>query len=63
MAKALTRAHYAQTQIGTPVFMAPEVWKGLPYGYSSDLWSLGCMLYEMMTYRWVVGTGEWKGKQ
>jgi NIMA (never in mitosis gene a)-related kinase len=63
VAKALTRAHYAQTQIGTPVFMAPEVWKGLPYGYSSDLWSLGCMLYEMMTYRWVVGTGEWKGKQ
>jgi NIMA (never in mitosis gene a)-related kinase len=36
---------------GTPVFMAPEVWRGLRYGYSSDLWSLGGVLYEMMTYR------------
>jgi NIMA (never in mitosis gene a)-related kinase len=47
----LTKAHYAQTTIGTPVFMAPEVWRGLRYGYSSDLWSLGGILYEMMTYR------------
>ncbi|GBF91611.1 hypothetical protein Rsub_04351 [Raphidocelis subcapitata] len=51
VAKALTRAHYAQTQIGTPIYMAPEVWRGLPYGYSSDLWSLGCVLYELMSYR------------
>eukprot|EP00775_Hariotina_reticulata_P014593 gene14593-14724_t len=51
VAKALTKAHYAQTTIGTPVFMAPEVWRGLRYGYSSDLWSLGGILYEMMTYR------------
>lgn len=35
--------------------MAPEVWRGLPYGYSSDLWSLGCVLYNMMTFRWVGG--------
>ncbi|WIA15752.1 hypothetical protein OEZ85_002367 [Tetradesmus obliquus] len=51
VAKALNKAHYAQTTIGTPVFMAPEVWRGLRYGYSSDLWSLGGVLYEMMTYR------------
>lgn len=30
---------------------APEVWRGLRYAYSSDLWSLGGVLYEMMTYR------------
>jgi hypothetical protein len=29
----------------------PQVWRGLPYGYSSDLWSLGCVLYELMSYR------------
>lgn len=51
VAKALTRAHYAQTQIGTPLYMAPEVWRGLPYGPSCDLWSLGCMAYELMAYR------------
>ena len=33
-------------------YMAPEVWRGLKYSYSSDLWSLGGVLYEMMTHRW-----------
>jgi NIMA (never in mitosis gene a)-related kinase len=51
VAKALTRARYALTQIGTPLFMAPEVWRGLPYGPASDLWSLGCILYELLSYR------------
>jgi NIMA (never in mitosis gene a)-related kinase len=49
----LKRFHWFQLLplAGTPVFMAPEVWRGLRYGYSSDLWSLGGVLYEMMTYR------------
>lgn len=51
VAKALTKASHAQTVIGTPLYMAPEVWRGLKYSYSSDLWSLGCVLYEMMTHR------------
>jgi serine/threonine protein kinase len=42
---------FAKTQIGTPVYMAPEVWSGKLYSYSSDLWSLGCVLYEMMTFK------------
>lgn len=41
---------YAKTQIGTPCYMAPEVWQGRPYALSSDLWSLGCVLYEMMMF-------------
>lgn len=45
---------YLHKNPGTPVFMAPEVWRGLRYGYSSDLWSLGGVLYEMMTYRCAV---------
>jgi len=52
VAKALTKASHAQTVIGTPLYMAPEVWRGLKYSYSSDLWSLGGVLYEMMTHRW-----------
>mmetsp|Transcript_909 Transcript_909/g.1359 ORF Transcript_909/g.1359 Transcript_909/m.1359 type:complete len:516 (+) Transcript_909:145-1692(+) len=51
VAKALTRTQFTSTQIGTPCYMAPEVWSGRPYSYSSDLWSLGCVLYEMMTFR------------
>lgn len=42
---------FAKTQIGTPVYMAPEVWSGKLYSYSSDLWSLGCVLYEMMMFK------------
>ncbi|CAG9466460.1 unnamed protein product [Pedinophyceae sp. YPF-701] len=39
-----------KTQIGTPHYMPPEVWKNRAYGYSSDVWALGCLLYEMATF-------------
>eukprot|EP00951_Prasinocladus_malaysianus_P022739 scaffold191499_cov37-Prasinocladus_malaysianus.AAC.1 len=40
----------AKTQIGTPHYMPPEVWKSRPYAFPSDAWALGCMLYEMATF-------------
>ncbi len=43
----------ARTQIGTPHYMPPELWLNKPYNFTSDLWALGCLLYELMTYRWV----------
>ena len=39
----------ALTQIGTPYFTAPEIWEQKPYDYKCDIWSLGCILYEMTT--------------
>jgi len=40
--------NYASTQTGTPYYLSPEVWKGEPYGNKCDIWSLGCVVYEMV---------------
>ena len=37
------------TQTGTPYYACPEVWKDKPYDHRGDIWSLGCVLYEMAT--------------
>lgn len=39
------------TQTGTPYYASPEVWQDKPYDNRSDIWSLGCVIYEMITLR------------
>ena len=36
-----------RTQTGTPYYASPEVWRDKPYSYKSDLWSIGCVIYEL----------------
>ena len=39
------------TQTGTPYYASPEVWNDAPYSYKSDLWSIGCVIYELCQLR------------
>jgi serine/threonine protein kinase len=41
----------AKTVIGTPYYMSPEQFRNQPYSFKSDVWSLGCLLYEMCCLR------------
>lgn len=37
----------AATRVGTPFYLSPELCQGKPYNAKSDIWSLGCILYEL----------------
>ena len=40
-----------KTQTGTPYYASPEVWENDAYDRKSDIWSLGCVLYEIVTLK------------
>eukprot|EP00746_Dinoflagellata_sp_MGD_P110837 gnl/MRDRNA2_/MRDRNA2_47736_c0_seq1.p1 gnl/MRDRNA2_/MRDRNA2_47736_c0~~gnl/MRDRNA2_/MRDRNA2_47736_c0_seq1.p1 ORF type:complete len:889 (+),score=175.96 gnl/MRDRNA2_/MRDRNA2_47736_c0_seq1:115-2781(+) len=45
----LDKHRKASTMLGSPKYMSPEVYGGQLYDSKADIWSLGCVLYEMTT--------------
>jgi NIMA (never in mitosis gene a)-related kinase len=41
----------AQSVLGTPYYCSPEILKSDKYEFKSDIWSLGCILYEMCSLK------------
>ena len=41
----------ARTACGTPYYMSPEICDNQPYNSKSDVWSMGCLLYEVASLR------------
>ena len=42
---------FATSKVGTPYYLSPEVCEDRPYNQKSDIWSLGCILYEMCSLK------------
>ena len=52
MSKVLAGTHQlASTAVGTPYYLSPEICENKPYDHKSDVWSLGCILYELCAQR------------
>lgn len=41
----------ANTMVGTPYYLSPELCEDKPYNQKTDIWSLGCVLYELCTFK------------
>lgn len=49
VSRVLKNTHeFASTQIGTPYYMSPEIMNNKKYNSKTDIWSLGCILYELI---------------
>ncbi|XP_071545245.1 serine/threonine-protein kinase Nek8-like isoform X2 [Panulirus ornatus] len=51
ISKILSSKSKAHTVVGTPCYLSPELCQEKPYNQKSDIWALGCVLYEMLTLR------------
>ncbi|GJJ13098.1 hypothetical protein Clacol_007348 [Clathrus columnatus] len=51
LSKALGTASFANTYVGTPYYMSPELMQEKSYDTKSDIWSLGCLIYELCSLK------------
>ena len=52
LARALTsESQLAETACGTPYYLSPELCLGQQYDHKSDVWAMGCVVYELLTLR------------
>ena len=47
VSKKIDYFNLKNTQTGTPYYASPEIWENKPYDFKSDIWSLGCLFYEI----------------
>lgn len=41
------KEHFTETVVGTPLYMSPELIRNKKYNKKSDIWALGCLIYEV----------------
>ena len=49
--KLSSQTFEAFSRVGTPLYMSPEVLQGKGYDWKSDVWSMGCIAYELCALR------------
>ena len=47
LSKIMQSHDFASTYVGTPFYMSPEICAAERYTLKSDIWSLGCIIYEL----------------
>eukprot|EP00873_Tetraselmis_striata_P046474 jgi/Tetstr1/466738/TSEL_011211.t1 len=61
VSKVLNSTHHlASTAVGTPYYLSPEICQNKKYNQKSDIWSLGCLLYEVTSLKHAFEAGSLK---